>query len=137
MWENVQGFVRYPEKVMAISGEGVLSPLSLESYKESILSQWKTELHNRIIPNYMDEVRECVRLHGEDATDYDIDNWLEIHRLKVYIAKNSLERKSLLSRAAEALDDNDFALASALQVELSQKMELLRALYLNYKRNLF
>ena len=82
---------------MAISGEGVISPLSLESYKESILSQWKTELHNRIIPNYMDEVRECVRLHGEDATDYDIDNWLEIHRLKVYIAKNSLERKSLLS----------------------------------------
>ena len=137
VWENVQGFVRYPEKVMAISGEGVISPLSLESYKESILSQWKTELHNRIIPNYMDEVRECVRLHGEDATDYDIDNWLEIHRLKVYIAKNSLERKSLLSRAAEALDDNDFALASALQVELSQKMELLRALYLNYKRNLF
>lgn len=109
MWENVQGFVRYPEKVMAISGEGVISPLSLESYKESILSQWKTELHNRIIPNYMDEVRECVRLHGEDATDYDIDNWLEIHRLKVYIAKNSLEKKSLLSRAAEALDDNDFA----------------------------
>ncbi len=137
VWENVQGFVRYPEKVMAISGEGVISPLSLESYKESILSQWKTELHNRIIPNYMDEVRECVRLHGEDATDYDIDNWLEIHRLKVYIAKNSLEKKSLLSRAAEALDDNDFALASALQVELSQKMELLRALYLNYKRNLF
>ena len=42
-----------------------------------------------------------------------------------------------MSRAAEALDDNDFALASALQVELSQKMELLRALYLNYKRNLF
>ena len=85
----------------------------------------------------MGEVRECVRLHGEDATDYDIDNWLEIQRLRVHIAKNSLEAKCLLSRAAEALDNNDFALASDLQIELSQKMELLRARYLNYKRNLF
>ncbi len=137
VWENLQGFADYPEKVAAISGEGVITPISLESYKDSILSQWKTELHNRIIPNYMGEVRECVRLHGEDATDYDIDNWLEIQRLRVHIAKNSLEAKCLLSRAAEALDNNDFALASDLQIELSQKMELLRARYLNYKRNLF
>ena len=137
VWENLQGFADYPEKVAAISGEGVITPISLESYKDSILSQWKTELHNRIIPNYMGEVRECVRLHGEDATDYDIDNWLEIQRLRVHIAKNSLEAQSQLSRAAEALDNNDFALASDLQIELSQKMELLRARYLNYKRNLF
>ena len=137
VWENLQGFADYPEKVAAISGEGVITPISLESYKDSILSQWKTELHNRIIPNYMGEVRECVRLHGEDATDYDIDNWLEIQRLRVHIAKNSLEAKCLLSRAAEALDKNDFALDSDLQIVLSQKMELLRARYLNYKRNLF
>ena len=137
VWENVQGFVKYPEKVAAISGEGVIAPISLESYKESILSQWKTELHNRIIPNYMDEIRECVQLHGDDATDYDVDNWKEIHRLKVYIAKDSLEHKGLLTRAREALDDNDFALASDLQIELSQKMEHLRNLYLRYKRNLF
>lgn len=137
VWENVQGFVKYPEKTAAISGEGVITPISLESYKESILSQWKTELHNRIIPNYMDEVRECIKLHGDDATDYDIDNWKEIHRLKVYIAKDSMETKGLLTRAREALDENDFALASDLQIELSQKMEQLRKLYLIYKRNLF
>ncbi len=137
VWENVQGFVKYPQKVAAISGEGVITPISLESYKESILSQWKTELHNRIIPNYMDEVRECVKLHGDDATDYDVDNWKEIHRLKVYIAKDSIESKGLLTRAREALDENDFALASDLQIELSQKMEQLRNLYLLYKRNLF
>ena len=85
----------------------------------------------------MDEIRECVQLHGDDATDYDVDNWKEIHRLKVYIAKDSLEHKGLLTRAREALDDNDFALASDLQIELSQKMEHLRNLYLRYKRNLF
>lgn len=137
VWENLKGIAENPDKAAAIMGDGVISPISLESYQQSILSQWKTELHDRIIPNHMSYVRECVKRHGDDATDYDLENWAQIDRLRHYIAKDSLHDKSLLTRAREALDRDDYDLASELQVELSQKIEQLRKLYLTYKRNLF
>ena len=137
VWENLLGFEKFPEKAEAICGNGVITPQSLESYKISTLNQWKTELHNRIIPNYMDEVRECVKLHGDDATDYDLANWADVNELKVYIAKNSLKEKCLLARARKALVEEDYELASSLQIELQQKMAELHRAYLKYKRNLF
>lgn len=137
VWENLKGLRENPDKAAAIMGDGVITPISLESYEESILGQWKTELHDRIIPNHMNYVRECVKRHGDDATDYDLENWAKIDRLRHYIAKDSLHDKSLLTRAREALDSDDYDLASELQIELSQKIEQLRKLYLTYKRNLF
>ena len=137
VWENLKGLSAYPEKAHTIMGDGVITPISLESYEQSILSQWKTELHNRIIPNHMTFVRECRRIHGDDATDYDLENWAKIDRMRHYIAKDSLHEKSLLTRASEALDKDDYDLASDLQIEMSQKIEQLRKLYLTYKRNLF
>ena len=137
VWQNAQALVKYPEKVAAISGDGVFNEKSLESYKTYIINEWSTELHSREIHNYMDKVRECVRLHGEDATDYDLANWEKINELKYYIAKDSLERKSLLTQAREALEAKDYSLASDLQIELQSKLEELQKLYATYKRNLF
>jgi len=137
VWENLQGLVSHPEKVAAISGGNVITAQSMESYEEYILSQWATELHNRIIPNYMKDVRECVKRHGEDATDYDLANWNRINELKFAIAKDSLEKDSLLTRVRKALDDKDYQLASNLQIELAENMAELQKLYTVYKRNLF
>ena len=120
----------------AIQGE-VISDLSLESFTEATLSQWKMELHNRIIPNYMNVVRECVKLHGEDATDFDVDNWNQINLLRFYIGKDTLSAKCLLTRAKEALDEGDYDLASDLQIELQDKIDQLIRIYLRYKKNLF
>lgn len=137
VWQNLQAFDKYPEKVEAISGDGVFSAVSIDSYKTSILNQWKTELYGRLIPNYLDDVRACKKLHGEDADEYDIAKWEEIDALKRYVAKDSADRKSLLTRAKEALDAEDYNLASDIQVELQAKREELRNLYLTYKNNLF
>lgn len=137
VWQNVQGLEKYPEKVKAISGDGVFNEKSLESYKTCIINEWSTELHSREIHNYMDRVRECVKLHGEDATDYDLANWEKINEMKYYIAKDSLEKKSLLTRAREALEAGDYSLASDLQIELQRKLEELQKIYAIYKRNLF
>ncbi len=137
IWENLSGFSKYPEKTEVIEGEGVISSISLESYRQSILSQWKTELHNRIIPNHMTFVRECKKIHGDDATDYDLENWAEVDRMRHYIAKDSNHEKSLLTRVREALDSGEYDLASELQAEMSEKIEQLRESYLTYKRNLF
>ena len=137
VWENLKGFDRYPEKTEVIKGDGVISAISLESYEQSILGQWKTELHNRILPNHMKYIRECKKLHGDDATDYDLENWAEVDRLRHYIAKDSIHDKSLLTRTRVALDTGDYDLASELQVETAMKVEELREKYLTYKRNLF
>ena len=136
VWQNLQAFRKYPEKVKAIQGD-VISDLSLASFEEATLSQWKMELHNRIIPNYMNVVRECVKLHGEDATDFDVDNWNQINLLRFYIGKDTLSAKCLLTRAKEALDEGDYSLASDLQIELQDKIDQLIAIYLRYKKNLF
>lgn len=138
VWENIQGFVRYPEKVAAISGDGkIFSPASIESYAAYAVNQWKTELHNRVIPDYMRDIREYTRHHGDDATDYDIDNWAKINELKFEIAKSSLSKKSLLARTKEALDEGRFQEASDLQLELAAKMLKLRSMYSLYRKNLF
>jgi glutamine synthetase len=136
VWENLQAIKKYPEKVKAIQGN-VISDLTIESFFVATRNQWKMELHNRIIPNYMDILRDCVKLHGEDATDYDVENWNQLNLLRFYIGKDTLSEKCLLTRAKEALDEEEYDLASDLQIELQDKIDKLIESYLRYKKNLF
>ena len=76
-------------------------------------------------------------LHDEDASEYDVANWKEIDELRHYLAKDSLSEKSLLTKTREALEEENYPLASSLQLELQEKISLLRDLYIKYKRNLF
>lgn len=137
VWENIQGFYDYPEKTEAISGGGVIPPLAIESFATYAIDQWKKELHDRIIPEYMRDIRGYKMLHGADATDYDIANWERINEMRYSIAKDSLSSKGLLTRVKEALDNGEYRLASDLQIELAGKMSLLRELYIKYRKNLF
>jgi glutamine synthetase len=137
VWENIQGLYDYPEKREAVSGNGVIPPIAIESFAEYAINQWKTELHDRIIPDYMRNIRGYVMLHGSDATDYDHANWDKIQAMKLEIAKDSLSYKSLLSRVKDALDEKNYKLASDLQIELQNKMSILRSLYVKYRQNLF
>lgn len=137
VWQNIQGFYQFPEKTEVITGSGVISAMAVESFATYAVNQWKTELHDRIIPDYMRAIRGYVPLHGSDATDYDLDNWEKINKLRYTIAKDSLASKGLLTRVKEALDEEQYQLASDLQIELQEKMSLLRSLYARYRKNLF
>lgn len=137
VWENVEGFNKYPEKTHAISFDGVIPTTALLSFADYAITQWATELNDRIIPEYRRTVKEYVELHDDEATEYDENNWKEIDSLRKYIAKDSLSEKSLLTRTREAVEAENYPLASTLQLELQEKMSLLRDLYIKYKRNLF
>jgi glutamine synthetase len=50
--------------------------------------------------------------------------------------KDSYSNKSLFTRIKTAIEDNDLALVSNLQIELDNKMKDLRELYLAYSKNL-
>lgn len=137
VWQNLTAFEKYPEKLEIFKDGDVMPEIVLESYHEQILSQWKTELHDRIIPDTMNFIRSCKQMHSlDDFSDYDIKNWLEIDKIRHEIAKDTITEKCLLTRAKTALDEGEYELASDLQLEIQQKVNLLSQLYSRYKKNL-
>jgi len=138
VWENLSAFDKYPEKLKVFMQGDVMNELTLESFKEATLSQWATELQNRLIPNAMDAVREFRKLHEEmECTDYDIANWDRIQALRTYLGQDKIKEKSLLTRIKTALDEKEYELASAMQIEMLEKMNELSEIYILYRKNLF
>lgn len=138
VWENLQAFKNHPEKLKVFQRDDVMTPITLASYQEAILSQWVTELHNRIVPNTMDLVRECAKSHDDgDCVDYDVVYWEKIMTVRNYLGRDKLNELCLLSRIVKALDRGDYEMASDLQIEMQEKVEELTKLYIIYKKNLF
>jgi len=137
VWDNLSAFDKHPEKLKVFMQGDIMDEITLESFKEATLSQWATELYNRLIPNAMDTVRMCKKLHEkENCTDYDIENWSAVEVLRTYLAQDKIKEKSLLTRIKTALDENNYELASTLQIEMQDKMSELSEMYAIYKRNL-
>ena len=136
VWENITAFDKYPEKLEIFKSGGVMTDIVLESYREAIVNQWATELYNRIIPNAMDTVRGCRKLHNESATDYDIGMWAKISAQRDKIAKNTMNKFCILKKISDALDKADYNLASRLQLEAQREIRKLIDMYSSYKRNL-
>ena len=138
VWENIKAFDRYPEKLEIFKRDDVMTDIALESYKEAILDQWATELHNRIIPDIMDLVRACSKAHDNtDCVDYDRSNWEKIQRLRNQLGRDTLDDYCLLTRIKRALDEGKYEKASELQIEMQEKVSELTELYIIYKKNLF
>lgn len=138
VWENIKAFDRYPEKLKIFKRDDVMTDIALESYKEAILDQWATELHNRIIPDIMDLVRACSKAHDDiDCVDYDRSNWEKIQRLRNQLGRDTLDDYCLLTRIKRALDEGKYEMASELQIEMQEKVSELTELYIIYKKNLF
>lgn len=138
VWENIRAFDLYPDKLEVFKADDVMDDMTLASYREAIVSQWATELHDRIIPNNMEVVRRCVKLHDdEDCTNLDIQRWLEIDLRRKLIGKDSMRELCLLSRIRDALDSGDYEKASNLQIEMQKLVEQLTEMYITYKKNLF
>lgn len=138
VWENISAFEDHAEKLKIFQRDNVMTPITLESYKEAIVAQWATELHNRIVPNTMDLVRHCVKCHDDsDCVDYDVVYWEKINSIRNLLGKDRLNEKCLLTQIVRALDSKDYDTASRLQVEMQAKVKELTDLYIIYKKNLF
>lgn len=138
VWENIKAFDKYPEKLNIFKRDNVMSDLTLESYKAAMISQWATELHDRIIPDTMDLVRECCKVHDpHDCVDYDRYYWEKVQRLRNRLGRDTLDKACLLTRIKNALDEGHYDEASDLQIEMQNKVEELTELYMTYKKNLF
>lgn len=124
-------------KVKILKNDSVLNDKLINSFKKSVLKRWTTEIVYRIIPGYAKEIKSFKEIHClEKSLDLDIANWKKIQDLRLHIMKDSMSSKSLFTRIKDAIDIENYTLASELQIELNSKMEELRELYINYKRNL-
>ena len=136
VWENMESFKNYPEKKGVITAGGALRDQIIYAFRAGALLRWKTELVSRIIPENRDLVRRMVEIGSDYMTDQDAYNWNKISELRGYLAKDSIDRKSLFTLLIQALESEDYATASGLQVEMYQKMEELKALYDAYVKNM-
>jgi len=137
VWENMKNIDSYPNKVKVLTAGGVFRPELIEAFVAGALIRWKTELLNRIIPENLDTVKAAKPLHDSDhESDLDLSNWAAISELRAYLAKDSLAKKSLFTRIKEAVQAGEFDTVSELQIEMSAKIDELKAMYLQYKKNM-
>jgi len=136
-WEALKGLTLYPEKAKLLFTENVMDTIDLESYKAAAISQWSTELYNRIIPNLRENVRDCEKLHDSlDCADLDEVRWKKIRYMRKFISQDTTDRISLLTKLAHALDKENYDEASDLQLQAQKKVSQLNEMYAEYKRNL-
>lgn len=137
VWENLQAFDKYPEKVAVLTQGNILRREYLESFKEGALIRWQTELLNRLLPENYQAVIEMKRLHNQEScTDCDLALWRKIQNLRAKLAKDSFEEKSIFTAIRRAVAAGDYDTASRLQVEMGNIMEQLKHLYHDYKQNI-
>ena len=138
LWENMKAFEKYPEKLEIFKRDDVMTDVELDSYHEAVLDQWEMELKNRVIPEAMDTLRSCSKVHSDsDCVDYDRHNWEKIQRLRNKLGRDTMDGDCLMTQIIKALDGKDYEKASKMQVELLTQVEELVNLYITYKKNLF
>ncbi len=140
VFENLEGFKHNAHKLGALMSGDVFNPQVLLSYEATLLSQWTTELRNRILVENMETVRAYQRRHRFDddsITDYDVVRWEAINALRKELMKDSLASQSIFTALRTAIDHHDYPKISELQLVMSEKMGQLNNLYAAYLRNLF
>lgn len=138
VWENLEAFKQYPEKLDILKRDNVMTSITLESYRIATLAQWITELHNRIVPNTMDLIRQCTKCHEDgDCVDYDVVYWEKINTIRNDLGRDKMNQICLLTAIVRALDAEEYETASELQIKMQEKVKELTDLYKIYKKNLF
>ena len=136
IYENLLQLEAYRDKLTVLKRNKDFDSKIINSFKIATLQRWSTDISNRVIGNYINEIRSFKKLHSEDASDLDISNWIAINSLRHYIMKDSSTNKSLFTRIKIALNEENYNEASDLLLELDSKMSNVRKMYYNYTKNL-
>lgn len=137
VWENLQAFEEYPEKMEVLTQGNVMKPQFIESFKQGALIRWKTELLSRLLPEYYQAVVEMKCLHDQETcTDGDLAMWHKIQVLRTKLAKDSFDEQSMFTSFRRAAAANDYDALSKLQLQMAAAIHELKILYHDYKQNI-
>ena len=139
VWENISAFAFNEIKQQVLKKGDVFTDELINSFKISTTEKWKNELTGRIIHDNIVLLKTFVKLHSESdhATDLDVVNWERIVYLKTKLMKDSMTKKCIFTKIKTAISEGDFDFASDLQIQMNEKMSEVRALYIEYKNNIF
>jgi len=139
VWENISAFSSNEIKQQVLKEGSVFTDELINSFRVVTTEKWKNELQGRIIHDNIMLLKTFVKLHSEldHATDLDVVNWERIVYLKTKLMKDSMTKKCIFTKIKTAISQGDYDLASDLQVQMNEKMSEIRALYIEYKNNIF
>ena len=78
----------------------------------------------------------CSFLGAVSYTHLDVYK-RQVNSLRIALGKDSIDSKSILTLAREAIDSADFDAASRYELLIQEKIEELRGAYSTYIKNLF
>lgn len=136
VFENVQAFGKYPEKLEVLKRHGVFTDQILESYEEGLMYKWYTELNHRIIPSFINEIRSCRKLHRDEEFLNDRANWEKVQKIKISLMKDTDVEKGIFNQMRDALCAEDYSTLSLLQKKMYSTINDLREAYKHYRDNL-
>jgi glutamine synthetase len=139
VWENISAFASNEIKQQVLKKGDVFTDELINSFRVSTTEKWKNELQGRIIHDNIMLLKTFVKLHNESdhATDLDVVNWERIVYLKTKLMKDSMAKKCIFTKIKTAISQGDYDSASDLQIQMNEKMSEIRALYIEYKNNIF
>ena len=139
VWENISAFASNEIKQQTLKKGDVFTDELINSFRVSTTEKWKNELNGRIIHENIMLLKTFVKLHSESdhATDLDVVNWERIVYLKTKLMKDSMTKKCIFTKIKTAISQGDYDSASDLQIQMNEKMSEIRALYIEYKNNIF
>lgn len=126
-----------PDEAEILTGGDETALMILSSYREQMILKWSVEYHDRYIPNTMDLLRDCARLHDDDVNEYDLNNWQQVNKLRDVVGREEPDRESLLMQARNAIERRDYSELSRLELEIEEKLDELALIYDKYRRNIF
>lgn len=134
VWENIKIMKSYPEKIEVLTRGTALSSAIVDSFLTSIIYRWENELIDRLIPEAERSVKSYKKLEHEDAIDEE--RWASIQEKRLNLAKDTKEISCICTRLKEALEANDYNLASDLQLTMAREVEKLAEEYRVYALNI-
>lgn len=137
VWTNFKTWNDNGSKLWLITAGDENLARIINSFKAQMMNKWSMEYHDRYLPNTMNMIRGCKKLHGEDASEYDIENWKQVCELKNRIGKDGINKDSMLLQAKLAVEKEDYDKLSELELMISDSIEELRKAYNKYRRNIF
>jgi glutamine synthetase len=137
VFENIRALDEYPKKLEILKADGVFTTSIINSFRMATISRWVTEINNRLLNNYSEEIRKFKMIHSADkALDLDLANWQKISDLRQSLMKDTYSKTSLFSKIKEASNNENYEELSTLQIQLDEQIQELRLYYSNYEKNL-
>lgn len=127
----------YSDEREILTKTGIFTEQILDSFLTSIRRTWIRELGGRVIPDYIQTLRNFKILHlHEPRATIDEARWSKIYQEIIHLMKDTEEEKSLITRIVEATEAKEHAQVSELQFELAEHVGELKKQYSNYKKNI-